>query len=142
VAVAPWYSGRHTVKQAEDWAAGAARAWERDAVNKWMAYDRTTGALVGRGGLSRARLNGQDCLEVGWTVRGDLWGRGYATEIGAAGLRFAFEDLGAAEVISFTDTANRRARAVMERLGMRHTDDIEWDGDPFVLYRTVSSPAA
>jgi RimJ/RimL family protein N-acetyltransferase len=138
-AVAVWHGGRRTVRQAEDRAARAADAWERDGVDKWMAYDRATGALIGRGGLSRARVNGQNCLELGWTTRGDQWGRGYATEVGAAGLRFAFEDLAADEVVSFTTTANRRSRAVMERLGLRHADDIEVGGVPFVLYRTIRS---
>jgi RimJ/RimL family protein N-acetyltransferase len=136
-AVAAWYGGRRTVGQAEDWAAGAARAWERDGVNKWMAYDRTSGALVGRGGLSRALVNGKERLELGWTVRSDLWGHGYATEIGAAGLRFAFADLDTTEVVSFTEPANRRSRAVMERLGMRYTGDIVVDGAVFVLYLAI-----
>ena len=48
-------------------------------------------------------------------------------------------DLAAGEVISFTETVNRRSRAVMERLGLRHTDDIEVEGVPFVLYRTIRS---
>jgi RimJ/RimL family protein N-acetyltransferase len=73
-------------------------------------------------------------LEVGWTVRSDLWGRGYATEIGRAGLAFAFAELGATEVVAFTEPHNRRSRAVMERLGMRHVHDIIWRGEPFVLY--------
>src|SRR5216683_1286274 len=76
--------------------------------------------MVGRGGLSRVNLAGQDRLEVGWTVRADLWGRGYATEIGRAGLAFAWDDCGAAEVVAFTENHNRRSRAVMERLGMSY----------------------
>lgn len=133
-AVAIWYGGRRTVSMVQAWAAQAARAWEQHGVNKWMAYDRADGSLIGRGGLSRSRIDGQGRLEVGWTVRSDLWGRGYATEIGAAGLRFAFAELGAAEAVAFTEPGNRRSRAVMERLGMRYARDIVHDGGPFVLY--------
>ena len=62
-------------------------------MHKWIAHDRATGALVGRGGLSRTELGGAERLEVGWAVRQPLWGQGYATEIGAEigaeALRFA-----------------------------------------------------
>jgi [ribosomal protein S5]-alanine N-acetyltransferase len=42
-------------------------------------------------------------------VVGDRWGRGYATEIGRAGLGLAFDDLGAGEVVAFTERHNRRS---------------------------------
>jgi RimJ/RimL family protein N-acetyltransferase/ADP-ribose pyrophosphatase YjhB (NUDIX family) len=133
-AVAIWYGGRRTVSMTQAWAARAARGWEQDGVHKWMAYSRADGSLVGRGGLSWARVEGRQRLEVGWTVRSELWGHGYATEIGAAALRFAFGDLGAAEVVAFTESGNRRSRAVMERLGLRYARTIMRDGAPFALY--------
>jgi RimJ/RimL family protein N-acetyltransferase len=141
-AVAAWHAGRYTATQAAAKAAYAARRWEADGTFKWMAYDRAGGALVGRGGVSRERVGGADRYEVGWTVRGDLWGLGYATEIGAAGLTFAFGDLGADEVVAFTETHNRRSRAVMERLGMRHVHDFPLRGDPFALYKISGGTAS
>ncbi len=61
---------------------------------------------------------GKDELEIGWSVLGVLWGRGYATGIGRIGLAFAFQELDA-ERVAFTETHTKRSRAVMERLGMR-----------------------
>jgi ribosomal-protein-alanine N-acetyltransferase len=63
-------------------------------------------------------------------------GRGYATEIGRAGLAFAFDELDANEVVSFTEARNAPSRAVMERLGFHYTRDIalEEGGEPFALY--------
>jgi RimJ/RimL family protein N-acetyltransferase len=135
-AVATWHAGRYTAAMAEAVAANAARRWEADGTHEWMAYDRADGSLIGRGGVSLAPVDGAERYEVGWTVRGGLWGHGYATEIGAAGLAFAFGDLGAAEVVAFTERVNRRSRAVMERLGMRYAGDITRGGAPFVRYAT------
>lgn len=67
-------------------------------------------------------------------MRESWWGQGYATQIDRAGLDSAFSELGAREVISFTETRNHRSRAVMERLGFRHDRDITHRGEPFVLY--------
>jgi RimJ/RimL family protein N-acetyltransferase len=133
-ALAAWWGGRWTAATAQHRAAETGDEWESLGVGKWMAYSRADGGLVGRGGLSRAPVDGQERLEVGWVVRSDLWGRGYATEIGRAALAFAFDDLGARQVVAFTHPRNVRSRAVMGRLGMRYVRDILYAGMPGVLY--------
>ena len=85
-------------------------------------------------------------MEIGWALRQEVWGRGYATEIGRAGLDHAFSVPGVEEVVAFTEVHNARSRAVMERLGMRYVRQIlrpgffagssEMQEDaPFALYR-------
>lgn len=135
--VAAWFWGRFTVDMAVRRAAQFQRGWESHGVGKWLAYELASGELIGRGGLSRVELEGGSRLEVGWTVHPDLWGRGYATEIGRAGLAYAFDELTADEVVAFTEPHNRRSRVVMERLGMRYQRDIVHLGEPFALYATT-----
>lgn len=137
-AVAEWY-GEWTRDQIEEEVARIAHAWLTAGVHKWMAYDRVTGERIGRGGLSRARVDGRDCLEIGWALHHKFWHRGYATEIGQAGLAFAFDELDADEVVSFTETRNARSRAVMERLGFLYRKDIIVDDERFALY-TIARP--
>jgi RimJ/RimL family protein N-acetyltransferase len=60
------------------------------------------------------------CVEIGWRLEPASWGQGLATEAARECLRFAFESLTLSGVVSFTVPLNRRSRAVMERLGMRH----------------------
>ena len=55
-------------------------------------------------------------------------GRGYAAEIGRAGLAFAFDVLGARAVVWCTVRHNSRSRAVMERIGMRYAGEIRSRG--------------
>ena len=128
------YWGTWSKDQARHFAIECSQAWQCDGVHKWIAYDRETGDLVGRGGLSRAIVDGEMSLEVGWTVSEKLWGKGYATEIGRAGLDFAFNDLDAGVVVSFTETNNERSLAVMQRLRMRYVRDIVHNGERFALY--------
>ena len=89
-------------------------------------------------------------VEVGWRLAPAHWGRGYATEAARATVADGFDRLGLAEIVSFTTAANRRSRAVMERLGMRRDpgEDFEHPSVPLghpmrrhVLYR-LSRPAA
>ncbi len=67
------------------------------------------------------------CVEIGWRLAHEYWGRGYATEAARAALDFGFHRLELKEIVSFTVPANRRSRSVMERIGMTHSpnDDFE-----------------
>ncbi len=136
--VAAWWDGAWSHDDAIRFATACGEAWISEGVSKWIAYDRVDSALVGRGGLSRAVVDGEFRLEVGWTVREELWGRGFATEIGRAGLIFAFDELDADEVVAFTEPHNVRSRAVMERLGMTFQREITHEDAPFVLYAVGS----
>jgi RimJ/RimL family protein N-acetyltransferase len=134
-AVAAWY-GDWTREMARREAARIAGLWVTDGVHKWMAYDRLTGDLIGRGGLSWVQLEGRNRLEIGWVLHGRYWGHGYATEIGHAGIALAFEELDEAEIVSYTEARNTRSRAVMERLGFQFNHEFTHGdpGEPFVLY--------
>ncbi len=63
------------------------------------------------------------CVEVGWRLAQEFWGRGYATEAATAALKFAFETLALTEVVSFTATQNLRSQSVMKRLNMQNTGE-------------------
>lgn len=132
--IAQWFDGTWSEEHARERALWCGTGWEVEGVHKWMAYDRATNELVGRGGLSYTQVEGKRGLEVGWTLRSERWGFGYATEIGRASLAFAFDELGAGEVVAFTEPHNARSRAVMERLRMRYSHDIVHDERPMVLY--------
>jgi RimJ/RimL family protein N-acetyltransferase len=142
-AVAEWY-GAWTLTMAEHEAARIGAAWQTDGVHKWMAYDRVTGDLVGRGGLSWVHLDGARRLEIGWALRRRYWGQGYATKIGRAGLAVAFDELAVAEVISYTEARNARSRAVMERLGFHRRKDLVFKpgGEAFALYTLIGQDYA
>jgi RimJ/RimL family protein N-acetyltransferase len=85
-------------------------------------------------------------IEIGWRLRRDAWGHGFASEAARAVMRFAFDDLRFGELVSFTSVGNARSRAVMERLGMTRDPADDFDnpnvalGSPLrrhVLYRGV-----
>ena len=87
-------------------------------LGRWVAEERLTGTFVGWFSL-RPVEGVVGTLELGYRLRRDAWGRGYATEGGRALLRLAFTSFGAERVVAQTMTVNARSRAVMERLGMR-----------------------
>ena len=83
-------------------------------------------------------------IEIGWRLVPEAWGKGYASESGAALLDFAFNELQRSQVVAVTSAINVRSRRVMERLGMVYDPDDDFEhprievGHPLrrhVLYR-------
>jgi RimJ/RimL family protein N-acetyltransferase len=109
-------------------------------------------AFIGFVGLWNATFEAPftPAVEVGWRLAASAWGHGYATEAAVASLDDGFVRCGIEEVVSFTTVANRASRAVMERIGMVHCPDEDFEHPtmpaghpvrPHVLYR-FPDPAA
>jgi RimJ/RimL family protein N-acetyltransferase len=112
----------------------------------WAVEISEVASFAGFIGLSIPRFEAHftPCVEIGWRLAADFWGRGYATEGAQAALAFGFSELGLKQIVSFTVPANARSRRVMERLGMTRTESDDFEhpllpvGHPLrrhVLYR-------
>src|SRR5260370_20845899 len=77
--------------------------------------------FIGFAGLAvtQFRAHFTPCVEVGWRLAFEHWGRGYATEAARLALGYGFGALALPEVVSFTSATNQRSRAVLERLWQR-----------------------
>ena len=98
----------------------------------WAVERKEDGALLGFCGLKRVNSPGCEHLhgafEIGWRLREDAWGQGYASEAARASLELAFDRFGAPFVVAITVAGNVGSRKVMERLGMkrqRHFDFVD-----------------
>jgi RimJ/RimL family protein N-acetyltransferase len=94
----------------------------------WAVESKQDQQFIGYVGLHipTADLPFSPCVEVGWRLAFEYWGKGYATEAAQAALRVGFvggafpsgNRLELSEIVSFTAINNHRSSAVMERLGM------------------------
>ena len=109
--------------------------WERHGFGMWLARDRDTGEMVGRGGLQYTYTAGLNDVEAGWAVVPERWGQGLATELAHACVEVAFEQLRLRELVAFTLPDNLASRRVMEKAGFEYERDIMHAGLPHVLYR-------
>lgn len=128
-AVMRWLGGwqsRH------EWSAGyqRLRGYERDfGFTFWIVERISDGEILGFCGLKRANAPGGDAIagefEIGWRLREDAWGRGYAREAAIASLDLAFGRFEAPLVVAITALGNLPSQGLMKRLGM--TRRKEWD---------------
>lgn len=86
----------------------------------WAVESKIDRQFIGFVGISipSYELPFSPCVEVGWRLAYEYWGKGYATEAARGALGIGFDQLNLPEIVSFTAIPNHRSRAVMERLGM------------------------
>ena len=88
----------------------------------WAVELKENHQFIGFVGLQNqpTQYNFSPCVEIVWRLAQQYWHQGYATEAAQICLKFAFEQLGLKEVVSFTTTSNTPSQKVMQRLGMQH----------------------
>ena len=118
----------------------------RHGYGLYAAEFRPTGQFIGYIGLLVPLFDAPftPATEIGWRLAAEFWNLGLATEGARAVLDYAFDTLHLPEVVSFTVPANVRSRRVMEKIGLRHDPEGDFDhprlpeGHPLrrhVLYR-------
>ncbi|HEX8642673.1 MAG TPA: GNAT family N-acetyltransferase [Allosphingosinicella sp.] len=137
-----WLGGVKT-REFLDGAIDKFAAWQAErGFTFWAVERKEDAALLGFCGLKRADDAGSPVegeIEIGWRLREDCWGRGYAKEAAIASLDFAFERVGAERVVALTVEGNGPSWGLMERLGMTRRPDLDYGGvswaeGPIVIY--------
>ena len=73
------------------------------------------GTAIGFTGLAHPWF--RDGIEIGWRLRSECWGSGYATEAGRANMEWAFANHDVDELVSVILPENTPSQAVARRLG-------------------------
>jgi RimJ/RimL family protein N-acetyltransferase len=106
----------------------------------WAAERKSDGELLGFCGIKLADDEGSPVEgehEIGWRLREDAWGQGYAKEAAIASLDHAFDVIGAPWVVALTVEENTASWGLMERLGMVRRPDLDYDGPHWADGRAI-----
>ncbi len=101
----------------------------------WIVERKDDSALLGFCGLKRANAPGGEKfageVEIGWRLREDAWGRGYAKEAAIQSIDLAFERFGAPRVVAVTAHGNLPSQGLMKRLGMVRREEFDFVDERF-----------
>jgi [ribosomal protein S5]-alanine N-acetyltransferase len=82
----------------------------------WATIERASGACIGTHLLNH--IQGETYIQVGYVLFSQYWGRGYATEMAIAILRYGFTELGLPEIFAITDRPNVSSQRVLLKAGL------------------------
>jgi ribosomal-protein-alanine N-acetyltransferase len=108
--------------------------WRRHGFGRWAVEDKETHQFLGYGGL-RSLLG---TPEVVYHFATNHWGKGFATELAHASLRFGFEEHQFGRIVAIAKPENAASIHVMEKLGMQyemHTSYYDIDVVQYELFR-------
>jgi RimJ/RimL family protein N-acetyltransferase len=114
----------------------------------WVVERRADGQVIGDCGLEWQSVDGVDLPELGYDLRRDAWGHGYATEAARAVRDHAFGPLDLTRLVSVIRQVNTRSAAVARRVGMHHASSLQRGPVVYHVYqidrdtRTTATPSA
>ncbi len=129
--VMQFFAAPFTTEQSNETIDRYLAAFDREGFSFFAAILRDTGAFAGTIGLQTMRDVVPDlpqpAVEIGWRLTQASQGQGLATEGALAVIDFAFHQLGLVEVVAITAIPNQALRRVMEKLGMTHRPELDFD---------------
>lgn len=120
-----------------------ARSWIERNIARYASHGmgrcaviwRETGEVVGDCGLIPTVVEGVDEIELGWVTRRSFWGRGIATEAGAAWRDHGLGEIGLRRIVSMISAENVASKRIAEKLGFSVEREAMWgDEGPFLMY--------
>lgn len=133
-----------TLERAESMIRRVLKQWEEHGYGLWAVVSRQTQELMGRAGLQTILETGE--VEADVILGVPYWGQGFATEALEASLRFAAEQLTAAQIVGIVHPENKASQHLLEKVGLTFAEEAVYFGmkcHRYVLVRrTTTRPAA
>jgi RimJ/RimL family protein N-acetyltransferase len=108
----------YTEVEVDQWFERQARQIAEHGMCMGALVEKSTNRLAGLSGVQP--LGSTTEFEIGWILAREAWGRGFATEAGAACMRYVLETLNRPRVVAIIDPANDPSKRVAARLGMTY----------------------
>jgi RimJ/RimL family protein N-acetyltransferase len=132
--VAPMIGGKANEEQVRQRLKLWTRHWNAHGFGPMLFHERRTRQPVGWGGLQHSIIGVGECLTVGYVIAPRASGLGYATEIAAASVAHAFEELGASRLYASVLSTNGASRRVLEKAGLAVHREIDHGEHIEVIY--------
>jgi RimJ/RimL family protein N-acetyltransferase len=94
---------------------------ENPGLGVWASIEKSSGACIGMHLLNH--IQGESFIQVGYVLSREYWGRGYATEMSIALLRYGFAELKLPRIVGITDLGNTGSQHVLEKAGLRRNGE-------------------
>jgi [ribosomal protein S5]-alanine N-acetyltransferase len=129
-----YYPAPFSRAEVDDWIRRNRARYRDVGFGMWAMLRKDSGQLIGDCGCFIRELHGDVECELGWHVRRDLWGKGYASEAAQHCIEYAFSKLGIARIIALIRPENRSSCRVAEKNGMTCERVISWRGYDHSVY--------
>ena len=114
-----YYPSTKSCEQTVEWIRWNLTNYRKHGCGLWGLIGRDTQECIGECGIVLQIIDRQPESEIGYHVRRELWGNGYATEAALACRDFGFDKLHKERLVSWIHPENRQSIRVAEKIGMK-----------------------
>lgn len=127
--VMEYFPGILTQEESDQFAKRICTAMKQQGWGLWAVSVPNVSDFIGYIGLAPVNFAADftPAVELGWRLAYDFWNKGYATEGAMEALKYGFETLQMDEIVSFTAIQNKRSQKVMEKIGLTHYPEEDFD---------------
>ncbi len=100
----------------------------------WATIHKETGKFIGRCGLLPWTIDGQNEVEVAYTISKAYQAQGFGTEAARGILQYGFEKLNLSRLVSIVDPENIASQKVAQNIGMTFEKQAYDDLGTFLIY--------
>ncbi len=100
----------------------------------WATIHKATGEFIGRCGLLPWTIDGENEIEVAYTIARTYWRQGFGTEAAQAILDYGFDTLFLSRLICLIDPKNIASQRVAEKIGMHFEKESRDEYGTFMIY--------
>jgi RimJ/RimL family protein N-acetyltransferase len=106
--------------------------YARFGFGRWACILKSNGELIGGVGLKYLPELGE--VDLGYRLRRDYWGQGFATEAARACVEYGFSKLTLPKIVGLVEPENIASARVLEKAGFTLNGDVEYRGEVVIRY--------
>jgi len=127
--VMEYFPGLQDLETTKNFIAKVNNHFEKHGYSLYACVRKDSNEFIGFIGLLIADFEAHftPATEIGWRLSSKHWGQGFATEGAKAVLDYAFRELKIPEIVSFTAEGNAKSIKVMQKIGLRHNANDDFD---------------
>lgn len=119
--------GVRTSSEVNEWLAKAIAHHQKHGFSFCSVFEKESNQLIGQAGLQYLAYDDQQPdIEIGYRLKKQSWGKGYATELTKALIVWGFNNLSVDKLVAVINPANEKSRRVLEKAGMLYVGEIKY----------------
>ena len=120
-----------TIEESEAMIANILKQYETNNIGRLAIIDKHTNAFIGWSGLKYETILRKEFnyYDIGYRLKEQFWGNGYATEAALASLNYGFKDLKLKKIGAAADVNHIASNTILRKIGMQQKSTFEFEGD-------------
>ena len=105
-------------------------------IGRWAVIDKKTNSFMGWAGIKfETKVRDEmDYYDLGYRLKKEYWGQGFASEAALACLRYGFQNMRLNEVYGGAHAHNSASNKILKKVGLKYLETFEFDGESHHWY--------